>query len=328
MSKPVVVTDDVLSQLVRESSTVNSVVEEVEEFMRDKKRGLVVSPPRFTCEAGDGKLVMTSGASERKRLIGLRVYSTFEGPDYDKQVTAVYGMDGNLKGLFVGSIVGMLRTAAINAVAIKHLSRHDSATLGVIGTGRQARSVVPVVSHVRDFKRIVVSSSTPGHAKNFVEDMRGEFSAMGVDVEMEDSGRGVVEKSDVIVAVTTASRPVVNADWLRPGQHVTSMGQKYREAHEIDPRIVTEADLAVTDSSQQLRSYGSLFFVNEAARERISELSEHIDGEGRSDEDITLFLSVGLSGTEVVVADRLLSILAKEGVMESEAEHGDIRGGP
>lgn len=307
-----VITDADVGAVARVGSTIDAVVTEVEEFMRDKKHGLVVCPPRFTCESRDGKLVMTSGASERKGLIGLRVYSTFEGPDYDKQITAVYGMEGDLKGIFVGSTVGMLRTAAINAVAIKHLSRHDSTTLGVIGTGKQARSVVPVVSHVRDFRNVIVNSQTPGHAKKFVGDMKEEFSALGIDASVESDLKNLVRKSDVILAVTTAGMPVVRADWLEPGQHVTSMGQKFREAHEIEPEVVSRADLAVTDSAQQLKSYGSLFFVDDATRSRITELSEHIDGGGRRDGDISLFLSVGLAGTEVVVAHRLLSIMAKE----------------
>lgn len=312
MSRPKVITDEDLGQLIRSSSTVNAVVTEVEEFLRDKKKGLVVTPPRFTCEAKEGKLVMTSGASERKKLIGVRIYSTFEGPDYNRQVTTVYNMEGNLKGIFVGSSVGMLRTAAINAVAIKHLSRHDSTTLGVIGTGKQSKSVVPIVTQVRDFNKVIVSSQTPGHAKRFVEEMQHEFSSLGIDAVAEESGRKVVEGSDVILAVTTASRPVIEADWLKPGQHVSSMGQKYREAHEIDPKILERADLVASDSTQQLKSYGSLFFVDDSVRSGITDLSDLIDGGGRMDNDISVFLSVGLAGTEVVVADRLLSILEKK----------------
>lgn len=319
MGRPNVITDEDLGHLIGSSSTVNAVVTEVEEFLRDKKKGMVVTPPRFTCETREGKLVMTSGASERKKLIGVRIYSTFEGPDYNKQVTSVYNMEGNLKGIFVGSSVGMLRTAAINAVAIKHLSRHDSTTLGVIGTGKQARSVVPVVSQVRDFSRVKVSSQTPGHAERFVKEMKQEFSSLGIDAEAEESSRKLVEGSDVVLAVTTASRPVISADWLKPGQHVSSMGQKFREAHEIDPQILKKADVVATDSTQQLKSYGSLFFVDDAVRSGITDLSDLIDGGGRRDEDVSVFLSVGLAGTEVVVADRLLSILEKKRGATSEA---------
>lgn len=322
MNRPALVTDDDLKPILREGSTISAVVTEVEEFMRDRKRGLVVSPPRFSCETSEGKLVMTSGASERKKLIGLRIYSTFESPEYDSQLTAVYSMDGSLKGIVAGSAVGSLRTAAINAVAIKHLSRHDSKTLGVFGTGRQARAVLPVVSQVRDFSSVLVNSPTKGHASRFVEEMEGELSRMGIEARTEEDGRRLVEKADVVIAVTTASRPVIRRDWLGPGKHVSTMGQKFREAQEIDPGIVLDADMAVTDSTEQLRSYGSLFYVDDASRMRISDLSEHIDGGGRKDDDISVFLSVGLAGTEVVVADRLLSILEKEKGLRQEAPSG------
>jgi len=315
-----VLTDDDIRGILEEDSTIESVVSEVEEFFRDRKKGKVVSPPRFVCETAEGNIVFTSGASERKGIAGFRAYTTFGASGMEAQITAVYTTEGYLKCIFIGELVGRLRTAAINAVAIKHLSRHDSRVLGIIGSGKQARSGVPVIARVRDFESVLVYSLNPDNAKRFAEDMRETLSRTGAEVSAAESAREVVARSDVVLAATRASRPVISSDWLREGLHITSMGQKFRESHEIDPSIVEIADIAVTDSLQQLRSYGSTFFVGESTREKITELSDHIDGGGREDNDISLFLSAGLAGTEVVVADLLLEEIRRSGAREEEAK--------
>ncbi|MDH2906109.1 MAG: hypothetical protein PXX82_07145 [Methanomassiliicoccales archaeon] len=311
-------TDDDLAQIIAREDTVNAVVSEVEEFMRDKRKGLVVSPPRFTCETNEGKLVVTAGASERKREIGLRVYSTYGQLTLEQQVTVIYNMNGEIRGMFVGEDIGRLRTAAINAVAVKHLSRHDSKTLGVIGSGKQARSVVPAIARMRELEKIVVYSQHTSHAKAYTDKMKNELKELGLDISISEDASGLVAHSDIVLTATTSQVPVVMNDWLRPGQHVSSMGQKFRESHEIDPAIVGSASTVSSDSVQQLKSYGSLLFVDEATREKITDLSELIDHGGRNDEDISLFLSVGLAGTEVVVGGRIISMMEKEGMPASE----------
>ena len=311
-------TDDDIAQIVAREDTTNAIVSEVEEFMRDKRKGLVVSPPRFTCEANDGKLVVTAGASERKREIGLRVYSTYGQVALEKQVTIIYNMDGDIKGIFIGEHIGRIRTAAINAVAVKQLSRHDSKTLGVIGSGKQARSVVPAIARVRELEKIIIFSQHVAHAKAYADRMGKDLRELGIDISVFEDAGSLVAHSDIVLSATTSSVPVLKNSWLRPGQHISSMGKKFRESHEIDPAIVMSANTVSTDSVQQLKSFGSLFFVDEAARDRIMDLSELIDHGGRDDEDVSLFLSVGLAGTEVAVAGRILSIMEKEGSAAGE----------
>jgi|GEM_PF-2324535 alanine dehydrogenase len=311
-----VFTDREIAPLLSEDSTVDAVISEVEEFMRDKKKGLVASPQRFVCEARDGELVITAGGSERKKVIGLRVYSTFD-PEDREQLIAVYGMDGALKALFIGSAVGALRTAAINAVAMKYLARHDAKTLGVIGAGRQARSVVPVVCRVRDFQTVLIHSLHESSTSNFIKNAGQMLSRLGIDTRRAESAERLVSDADAVLTVTTSDAPVVKAEWFRAGQHLSTMGKKFREAHEIDPLLLSKADIVATDSMKQIQSYGEAFMGYDY-RDKIRELGEYVDGEGRDDRALSVFLSIGLAGTEVVVANRLLEIAAKAGIASSE----------
>lgn len=321
MTRIPIFTDRQVAQLLSDGSNVDSIISEVEEFMRDSRTGRVIAPERIACGSSGGSLVVTAGGSERKRVIGLRVYSTFDPAD-SAQLTAVYGMDGGTKGIFIGRNVGAIRTAAINAVAVKHLSRHDARTLGIIGTGRQARSVLPAICHVRDFSRVAVSSLHPSNAASFVSDMGRQLSSLGIEMKVAGSNEELVRQSDVIIAVTTSGKPVVEGKWLEEGQHLTSMGGKLKEDSEIGTDVFEKSSIIVTDSIRQLKSYGEEF-IGYTYMDRIRQLGDYVDGEGRKDRDISLFLSVGLAGTEVVVGQRLLEIADRKGLEPAAAIAAD-----
>ncbi|MEM3851902.1 MAG: hypothetical protein QXP70_02770 [Methanomassiliicoccales archaeon] len=316
MKQVPVFTDREVNAILSSDNALDEIISEVEEFMRDKRKGMVVSPQRFLCETGDGDLVITAGGSLRKRIIGLRAYNTF-GVSDAQQLTAVYSMDGELMGLFIGRLLGEIRTAAINAVAVKYLSKHSAGTLMIIGAGRQARNVLPAVCHVRDFRRVLVSSLHPEHAEGFVKNMQQCLGKEGIDISVPPSAEEGVRLSDVIITCTTSTDPVIRTDWIGEGQHVTTMGRKFKEAHEIEPSLLSRADIVSTDSLRQINGFAQAFMAGEEIKGKIAELSEFVDGAGRNDKAVSVFLSVGLAGTEVAVAGRLLAMARRAGVEAS-----------
>ena len=95
--------------------------------------------------------------------------------------------------------------------------------------------------------------------------------------------------------------------------HVNSVGPKTREGHELGLDIADAAAVIATDSPEQTRAYASPFFLAGSGNEgRMADLAEIIAGRAggrRSPDDVTLFCSVGLAGTEVVVASAILDLL-------------------
>ena len=87
-----------------------------------------------------------------------------------------------------------IRTAATSALATKYLARNDAATLGIFGTGRQARAHLEVFARTFDFKVILVCGSSPQRSTDFARQMRAE---LGLHVEAADA-RNCAASSDVI----------------------------------------------------------------------------------------------------------------------------------
>jgi ornithine cyclodeaminase/alanine dehydrogenase-like protein (mu-crystallin family) len=297
---------------VRRILEMETVITVVEQTLRSKAEGALIAPQRFSTDADSGRLVFTAGAEkEYSHSIGFRVYDTFPNQTVEHQQLVVVfdSQTGEFRGLVIGKRIGALRTAAINAVAIKYMARPDAPNLGILGSGFQARFHAQVALVARSFKHAKVFSSTASHREAFSKEVSAKA---GIDIEVADSAKEVVEFADVLICATTSTTPVLDADWVKPGTHVNTIGPKYRGKSEVPYELAQKSQVVVTDSFQQVDGYSKPFFLSDTPeRKRMIELSEVVarKQKGRqSPKDITLFCSVGLAGTEVVVANEALSV--------------------
>lgn len=289
-----------------------TAVEAVEEAFRARVRGALVSPPRHGVEFGDlGSLVFTiGGTTDEDPLVGFRVYETFgKGPE--SQLVAVWSADdSSLRGIVLGERLGDVRTGAIGGVAVRHLSAPDAGTLGLIGTGKQARTQLEAAASVRRLREVRVFSRDAANREAFVAEMGARLK---LSIRAARSARDAVDGADIVICATVSETPVIEAGWLRPGVHVTTVGPKFAGRHEVGLDLVERAAAIVTDSPQQTRAYGVPFFLEGTPHDdRMVELADIASGRavGRGDaEDTTLFVSSGLAGTEVLVASRILDRL-------------------
>ena len=309
-----ILSDDDIEQLL----PMDRVIEAIEKSLRAKNAGQLVAPPRFSVDAEKGALVFTAGAEVMEtHTIGFRVYDSFQSnaPERTQLVAVFDSRTGAFKGLCVGVMIGALRTAAINAVAIKFMSRPDVKHLGILGSGLQARIHLQAAVSVRQFESAMVYSPTVNHREAYAEELSHKT---GIPIEAFSSPEDVVRRAEVLICATTSTTPVLDAGWLHPGMHINTIGPKYEGRHEFPVEAARKSDRIVTDSLQQVDgfdSYASPFFLqNTPERKRMIELDELVAGQrkGRSSPDeLTLFCSVGLAGTEVVVADAAFKSLTK-----------------
>lgn len=290
------------------STPYATVVESMARALAEHAAGTLVAPPRWTVDVDDdtgARLVFTAGAAKDSGVFGFRVYETFPERTGDhQQLVAVWdGDDGRFRGLCVGHAVGVLRTGGLGGVAVDALARPDATTVGVLGSGPQARAQLEAIAVVRDLDTIRVHSPTPANRESFATTLDGRLDA---DVEAVGDPESAVRDVDVLVCATNSTEPVFEADWLEDGVHVSTLGPKFEGAHELPLAVVDRADALVTDSRRQIESYSRPFFVDV---DEVAELSAVLDdrASGRTDDgDVTLYCSVGLAGTEVVLADELL----------------------
>ncbi|MBB3137751.1 ornithine cyclodeaminase [Rhizobium pisi] len=272
----------------------------------------LISPPRHHVSFGDrGDLVFTiGGILGEAPLAGFRVYETFGGAEHC-QIVAVWSVDdARLKGIVLGERLGSLRTGAIGGVAIRHLSAPDARSVGILGSGAQARTQLAAAAAVRKLERARVFSPDEKRRAAFADEME---RALGLEVVPVGSAREAVDDADIVIAATASRAPVIHAADLKPGVHINTVGPKTCDGHELGLDIADAADVIATDSPEQTRAYASPFFLAGSGHEhRMADLADIMAGRagGRgSPEDTTLFCSVGLAGTEVVVASAILDVL-------------------
>ena len=128
-------------------------------------------------------------------------------------------------------------------------------------------------------------------------------------------------EADILIVATTSREPVLHGDWLRPGQHINTIGANVAYKREVDVEVVHRSSCIVVDSEEQaLLECGDLIAPiseGELAWDEVSELGQLVCGKAsgrRTEEDITLFESQGIAIEDVAVARRVLELGRKRGV--------------
>jgi ornithine cyclodeaminase len=262
--------------------------------------GQLLAPPRVSSEVGATAYVFTVGGLTGGAS-GFRAYRTGGVPG--DQLVAVWGQDGTLTGLVIGEELGVRRTGALGAVAADALARPDAQSIGIVGSGRQAWAQLWALTAVRQPGSVRVYSPVSEHREAFAASARHELQ---LPAEAVETAAGAVRDADIVVVATRSDNPVIAAEDVSPGSQVTTVGPKFRSGHEIPARLATVASVITCDSPAQARSYPEPFFIDSAT---LISLGDVVTGRspGRQNAaDITLHCSVGLAGSEVILAQHLL----------------------
>jgi ornithine cyclodeaminase/alanine dehydrogenase-like protein (mu-crystallin family) len=267
--------------------------------------GVLTAPPRLRASLGNGDLMFTVGRLAGTGY-GFRVYGTMPS-DEDHQITVVYDdATGRIDGVITGDFLGAARTGAIGAVAVDVMADPGAGTLGLIGTGRQAWTQLWAIRAVRPLREVRVYGRDTARREAFARRARSELGLPATTVPNPETA---LAGADIVVLATSSTTPVIEADWVAAGAHVTTLGPKQTGANECPADLAERAGLILTDSPAQLDAYPGPFFLTGPARDRMGALGAAAAGAAparQNADEITLFCSVGLAGTEIAVAVALL----------------------
>ena len=217
---------------------------------------------------------------------------------------AATGMPAAL--LFDNGFLTDVRTGAAGAVAADVLARTRIETVGVIGSGVQARHQVRSLREVRSFARLVAWSTDPDGLRQYCDGMAEE---LGIETLAASGAEAVARSADLLITATPARSPLVMNAWIRPGTHITALGSDGPGKQELDPHLVKAADLFVVDRLSQCRELGELqhALVMGLMREEdvYAELGEIVAGKkpGRSsDRKITVADLTGVGFQDTAIA--------------------------
>ncbi len=290
----------------------------VESVLRRQADGTALNQPRQRLMAGPDTHVNTMIASDSDLgVFGFKTY-TFAGGVYRFFVMLSDSRTGDLLAIVEANRLGQLRTGAATGVATRHMARPDAATVGVIGSGFQARTQLEAVSKVRDLSAARVYSPNPERRSAYASEMS---ERLGFEVTPVDSARASVDGADIAITITSSRTPVLHGEWLEPGMHVNAVGGADPYVTELDDAAVQRADLIFVDDRAQARiESGELMMT--AGRglvlwEQMRELWEVVSGQTpgrRHPEDVTLFKSLGMALWDIAAAKAVYDQAVAEGV--------------
>lgn len=271
------------------------------EFLKTAHRGLANSPPRSAIDLEPDILAITAGSDQKN--FGFRAYSYREGLKGDKEDQIVACWDRKthrLTALAIGERLGAWRTGILGALGYEALTAQNRGICGIIGTGLQAYTQARAIAALAKPDEFIVFSRNAERRAAFAKRLEVDT---GIKASASKDAKTLVKKSEALIVVTNSSEPVFEVGWLAQCSHVTTVGPKSTAHHETPVEIASWADVVVSDSPQQIISEGSGHFLADAGHlANIVHLGSML---GVKNEDLsrkrTLFLSAGLSGTEVAL---------------------------
>ena len=309
--------------------TMKDAIAAVEEGFRQLALGNVTMPQRTAIRLSDhhglhlGMPAYVGGADEGGSL-ALKVVTVY--PDNPSK----YGLPTTIGTLLLndprtGALVAIMdagfltamRTGAVSGVATRYLAREDASSVGVFGAGVQARAQLVAVCEVRPIERAVVCDPRQESREAYAAEMAERLS---ISIEPSGDPRACVE-NDIVVTASSSKTPVFEGAWLVPGTHVNGIGSHSPDARELDTETIQRAKIVPDLASACLAEAGDLIIpIQERAitEDHIhANLGEVVAGlkPGReSDEEITLFKSVGLAVQDAAAAARVYELAQATGV--------------
>jgi ornithine cyclodeaminase/alanine dehydrogenase-like protein (mu-crystallin family) len=277
--------------------------------------GEVVQPVRTSVLVGPERAVLGVMPAHipARSALGSKLVTVFNGnssrglPSHFAIVLLFDDQTGALVAVMDGSHITEVRTAAVSAVAVRHLAAAPVRRLALFGCGAQARSHLRALAAVMPTLEEVQVWGPAGELRRFAGVMRSEVRA---PIAEADSGEAAAAGADLCVLVTSSPVPVIERRWVAPGALVISVGACRRDHREMDAALVADARLFVDSRAAALVESGDIVQGIHEGRFTSShirgELGEAVAGRVRPrerDGEIVVFKSLGLAVEDVTVAD-------------------------
>jgi len=294
---------------VRRTLEPAKVIAAIEEAFRNHHQ-TAVAPTRLQQPLGkNGTLLLMPCYDSSYGASGLKIVTVAEqrssGGDRVQATYLLLDVDSGQPELLVAAnYFTDLRTAATSALATKYLARPGGRTLGIFGTGRQARAHAAVLSQVMRAERMLVCGSSRERSSGFARQMSLE---LGIKCEAADAATCAAQ-SDVICTCTTSALPLFPGEILLPGTHLNLVGAFQPHTREVDQIAIQRARVVVDTYDGALAEAGDLILPLQAgaiSREHLlADLHELVSGKRirESDHDITIFKSVGCALEDLATA--------------------------
>jgi thiomorpholine-carboxylate dehydrogenase len=253
----------ICEQEVRDVLTYEALIPAIRQALIDYSAGLVDQPPRMIQRAGNADGVKNGWFAVMPVIAGdmmaVKTVTFYPGNDelglhtHMAIVELLRRATGEPLAVMDGRLITEMRTAAVSAVALDALGARDVGSLGILGSGVQARAHIQALRVVRpSLKEIRIWSRTPANA----ERLAAETGWRAVPISEAAA-------ADVVLTVTSSAVPVLEGRSLGPRAVVLAVGATGAPLRELDDEamlssfVVAESQTAVERESGDVRLSGA-----------------------------------------------------------------------
>ena len=312
---------------IRAAVPMARAIEAMKDVYVQVSSGQAVVPLRLSLavEKHSGTTLVMPAYLSGSGALGAKIVSVFPRnkerglPTTNALVVLIDDRTGIPLAILDGRTITALRTGAASGVATDVLARRNSETLALFGAGAQARTQLEAVATVRAIRKVWVYDADRRTAEAFCAEIeaRGGPGAC----EVASSPDRATAEADIIATATTSTRPVFRDADIKPGTHINAVGSFKPDVQEIPEETVARAKVIVDSREAALAETGDLIIPLKhgviGPAHIHAELGEVLSrrAAGRiSDDEVTLFKSVGLAAQDLAVAEIVVAAADRLGL--------------
>lgn len=230
-----------------------AVIDRMRAALLAQSRGECETPMPMHLDPPGGEVHMKSSYRRGGKYFVLKMASTFHGVGHGMMLLASAETGEPVAYLDDAGHLTDVRTAAVAAMVARELGRVDR-TLGILGTGIQARLTARFHARVLPLKRIYLW----GRSTDRAADCAAELRKFVPDVAVLSTPAAVASATRLIVTCTSSRSPLLTASDIEDGTHISAVGADAPGKQELDPEILRRAEVLLVDSRAQCEKLGEL----------------------------------------------------------------------
>ncbi|WP_167619368.1 ornithine cyclodeaminase family protein [Maribellus sediminis] len=298
---------------IKQNYSMKKAIDAMEQAFSSLSSGESFVPARYVSSLPSKQLLMLFKPAHVEKdnrvsvkIITQREKSCIQGiPTIQGIILVIDSVTGEILSIMDGEYITALRTGAASGLATRYFSRKDAQTLALFGCGSQGRTQLEAVLCERNIKKVFLFDKNKNRASRLIEEMGKQIKTEMIFTR----DTSVLSEADIICTATNSTKPLFKREDVKMGVHINAIGSFQPHMQEIDPFLIRDAKVYVDQAEPCLKESGDL--IKPIFEGVISEI--HIVGEigdfclnkikGReSDDDITLFKSVGVAIQDYAVA--------------------------
>ena len=278
---------------IRAVLTYEALIPAIRQALIDYSAGLVEQPARTILRAGNAEGFKNGWFAVMPVIhgdvMGVKTVTFFPGnadaglPTHMAVIELLRRATGEPLAVMDGRVITEMRTAAVSAVALDALAPSTATSLGILGSGVQARSHIEAFRRVRPaLNEIRVWSRTAANA----ERLAAETGARAVSIQEAAA-------ADVVLTVTSSPTPVLEGRWLSDHALVLAVGATGASMRELDDEVMQSSFVVAESRSCAERESGDVRLSGSAVH---AEIGEVLSGRATAPSgQRILFKSVGMA---------------------------------